>query len=179
MKPPHRLVKILVASVFFLLIAGFVAYRSGAFENILHENVVLETKAGEYPGMTASNSLIAEPDTAKPGAKDSPPARRTLMSSSKSLIVADEPTWLDSLLPQRRIKSISGTIMSSSKSAMVVPAYKYRLSDSLVKQLHFDLPDSVRTIPYKDPTRVVLPSSKSGPMIRPRTNPDTLRKLKP
>lgn len=165
MKLPDLLVKIVVVLCFSLLIAGFVAYRSGVFD---------AAGMAEPGGIIAeNNSLPVYPDTTRPPVADSAVRKARMMSSSKSMILTDEILWLDTLPSTKRKRRATKTIMPSSKSALV-PDYNYILTDSGLKKGNRNaidagfLVDSARS---RKPENLpaTLPGSKSGPMIRPRS----------
>lgn len=166
MKSPNRFVKILVVLIFIGLITGFVAYRSGAFESPGGKKAALEVKAGEYPGRPAANLLTANPDTSKPIAKDSSAARKRLFSSSKSTILADELIWQDGMPAKKLIQPDTGTIIPDSSLKRIQDQGRKGNSpaDSAIR---------------KPKETAIFYGTKSGPVIRPETKPDTMQKQKP
>ncbi len=78
MESPRPVLKIIVLSIFILLLSGFVAYRSGAFDNYLY---------AAAPGVegTFHISGVNLADTSKRPDTTIPP--RTMISSSKSMIL--------------------------------------------------------------------------------------------
>lgn len=137
MKPNSPFTKVIVVTVFILLISGFVAYSSGAFDKML-------------AGKQSNNKTIAantingyEYDTLpKP---DSTTTLPRIMSSSKSMVMTDVE-------------------------------YEYIVKDGKLKRkLKKKNKNKAATDTVKPPP-VMMPSSKSGPMITPgKTTPDTAK----
>lgn len=165
MKPANPFVKILVASVFFLLMAGFVAYRSGAFEDTIRGKTIPAAKDEGSTGMIASNTLTPYADTSKPFINPFLPTK-TFMSSSKSLIIADESFWLDSLPFQKRVRSATSRLTPGSQP---MPDYTY--TDSGVIKVRIFSPntlaDSIAGRETEGTSPDILPGSKSAPLILP------------
>ena len=81
MRSPHFFLKAATVSSFLLLISGFVAYRSGYFDRYLYS-----TNGGNsLSNMQQSDYAVA--DTGKKPVDSM--QNRTLMSSSKSIVIAD------------------------------------------------------------------------------------------
>lgn len=74
------LLKVIVPVVSLLLLSGFVAYRSGAFDKFIGSTVNGSTNDLSYASDTSSKPKV---DTTKP---------RKIMSSSKSIILIDDKT---------------------------------------------------------------------------------------
>lgn len=178
MKPPNRILKFLVVLVFTSLIAGFIAYRSGFFDTFISgmgspaqtgENSVANTTSLPAADTFPSRKTILSNDRSRTdsvGKLISLKAPKTILSSSKSMILADESLWLDSSLlkPLPRLSDYILTDSGPVKKTRVFP--KNSLSDSITNRK------------YEEPLDI-LPGSKSGPLIRPRKKTDTLRKLQP
>lgn len=185
------LVKMIVLSGFLLLLSGFVAFRSGAFDKYLQKK----------------NSGISYTDTSKKPAPDTAKTPRTIMSSSKSIIMTDytvkpDISQLDSIEKKRLIdeliKKRAETIskqeiywMTSSKSGPVLRPADIKLPDtlngsrilingeshllsltqidSILRQLNKDTTNLVTDTIVKPPVRIY--STKSGSVFRPADLP--------
>jgi hypothetical protein len=108
MKPAHPFLKIVTLSVFVVLISGFVAYRAGAFNEIIH---------GERIAVNIYDAVVDSPGT------DSVKPAPVMMSSSKSVYVPDDhpaSTDADKKNNQNRTRPANKpVIMPSSKSGPV------------------------------------------------------------
>ncbi len=91
MRPSPLFIKIAVLSLFTLLLTGFVAYRSGAFDKLLAGK-----KTSMIPVMESNTAIayqldtIPKVDTLQPH----PPPPPTIMSSSKSLVITDNYEYI-------------------------------------------------------------------------------------
>lgn len=122
MKSPQLLTKTVVLSVFIFLLSGFVAYRSGAFAKLL------AGKQTNIPRTIESNTAFTYQVDTIPKA-DSPRPVRTIMSSSKSIVMPDnyEYTYKDRELKKKLKKKKMDTavqkrpiMFSGSKSGPVI-----------------------------------------------------------
>lgn len=122
MKSPQLFTKTAVLSLFIFLLTGFVAYRSGAFDKLL------AGKQANIPPAIESNTAITYQVDTIPKV-DSPRPVRTIMSSSKSIVVPDnyEYTYKDSELKKKLKKKKMDTavqkkpiMFSGSKSGPVI-----------------------------------------------------------
>jgi hypothetical protein len=168
MQSPTLFVKIIVVSVFILLVAGFVAYRSGTFDAF--------TPAKEKLARAAENTATQNlPDTSRLSRIDSPPPRKTILPGSKSIIMSD--SWFDSAIRKTRLNAGTLKIPPNTEPGSTLPAYI--ITDSgLTKTRPFakgSLGDSITTRKYRE-SSTILPGSKSGPLIRPGWKLDTIRK---
>ena len=112
------LLKVIVPVVSLLLLSGFVAYRSGAFDRNMGSTVNSSTNGLSYASDTSGKPKV---DTTK--------ARR-IMSSSKSMILIDEktkPDLFDSILNTSKNDTIKApadstkpTIFYGSKSGRII-----------------------------------------------------------
>jgi hypothetical protein len=81
MRSPHFFLKAATVSSFLLLLSGFVAYRSGYFDRYLYS-----TNGGNsLSNMQQSDYAVADTGTKPVDSMQN----RTLMSSSKSIVIAD------------------------------------------------------------------------------------------
>lgn len=138
MKPNSSFTKVIVVTVFILLISSFVAYRSGAFDKILagqqrnnNQAIAANTITGfEYDTLPKTDSIVTLP---------------RIMSSSKSMVMTDVE-------------------------------YEYILKDGKLKRKLKKKNKNKQEADTVKPPPVMMPSSKSGPMITPRkTTPDTAK----
>lgn len=145
MKPHKPIVKILTIASFFVLITGFVAYRSGAFTGAEHVNPIEKERSlvDSPPPNMRVDSFVPIMSGTKSGKVIEPKKNNTdnsnslkstgIMSSSKSGIIVDDELTKDlngkndsatvakqdSLLKEALLKEL---IMGSSKSgAIFVP----------------------------------------------------------
>lgn len=160
MQVNNQFTKIAVLLFFILFISGFVAYRSGAFDKI-------------FPGREKTNSPVSIPenvkDTIKPGVDTTGP-KRTIMSSSKSMILIDEKTPKNDSLPKKAAKDSllfdnQSTLPSSKSGRIMLPGdlKSKNVSDSNKKTKK----DSISK------PSTLMNSSKSGILIYPK---DTTKK---
>lgn len=193
MRSQKMLVKIVVLSGFVLLLSGFVAFRSGAFDKYLQK---------KYSGLSYTDtSKKPAPDTIKPP--------KTIMSSSKSIIMTDytikpDISQLDSVEKKRLIDELIKKRaeakakqelywMTSSKSGPVVRPSDLKTPDtfntsrilingethllsltqidSMLQQLNNDTVKSVPDTIVKPPVRIY--STKSAPVFRPADLPSS------
>lgn len=193
MKPTNRWFKILVLSGFILLMSGFVAYRSGAFDNYLYAASPSGERYIAISDIDLTNSFVKQ---------DTVPPKKRMMSGSKAMILIPPPIVTkdnreiitdtaefvrvyrsfmrikndDSILQRRRMMA------SSSKSAAVFTPLENRPNEYIfinnqVRQATIPLIDSliiemrrlypaVANLDSVKPTRPVMPSSKSGSIFR-------------
>lgn len=138
MKPNSPFTKVIVVTVFILLISGFVAYRSGAYDKMM-------------AGQQNNNQAIAA---------------NTISDYEYDTLPKPDTT---TTLPR---------IMSSSKSMVMTDVeYEYIVKDGKLKRkLKKKNKNKAATDTIKPPPPVMMPSSKSGPMITPRkTTLDTAK----
>lgn len=160
MKPPKLLAKIAVLSFFVLFLAGFVAYRSGAFDKWFSKE-----SSATQPAET--NALMAAQDNTL-ATVDSPPTTKTIMSGSKSMPLPEKKTVYDRSdstvsIPKEVIDKM--IMMSGSKSGYLIPAERDTLAVS--KERVDKIAESNKPSPSKPRTdsqakKVVMPGSKSG-----------------
>ncbi len=97
------LLKVFMPVVFLLLLSGFVAFRSGAFDRYL-----------DSTGKNAASSLSYVSDTSgKPPVDTTKP--RTIMSSSKSMILIDDKSKTKPVLAD-------STPKTAKKDTLIAPA---------------------------------------------------------
>lgn len=136
MKPPNRFIKVLVASVFFLLIAAFVAYHSGVFnasnsrsraqaDKILAAHTGYPSAADTFP---SSKTVLARIDSAKKLRLLKAP--KTILSSSKSRILAEDIWWRESIQPPS-YDQLPDYIVTDSGPQKIRMALKSNFMDSL------------------------------------------------
>ena len=87
MRPSPLFTKSAVLSVFILLLTGFVAYRSGAFDKLL-----IGKKTNNLPDIEINTVMAYQLDTIPK--VDTPPRLPTIMSSSKSLVMTDNYEYI-------------------------------------------------------------------------------------
>jgi hypothetical protein len=103
MKPVHPILKIVTLFIFITLISGFVAYRAGALNGIVHGDRTSVDSPGtdsvkSAPTMMSSSksTIMIEPDTNKnkPKPRSSTRPKPVIMPSSKSgpVFVPDQDT---------------------------------------------------------------------------------------
>ncbi|HTF05112.1 MAG TPA: hypothetical protein VK826_13885, partial [Bacteroidia bacterium] len=95
MKPVHPILKIATVTVFVTLMSGFVAYRAGAFEQLMYGDATTSNSGEEY-GFSDS-----------PG-KDSV-APEMMAPSSKAMILIDEPRPVKKDTTKKNTQSDSGS----------------------------------------------------------------------
>lgn len=88
MNTPSLFSKVAVLSGFILLLSGFVAYRSGAFDQIMTGN-----KHSSLPPIGANSVNSSYPSDTIPKA-DSVPQVRTIMPSSKSIVMPENYDYI-------------------------------------------------------------------------------------
>lgn len=176
MHSPSPLVKAAALSGFVLLMTGFVAYRSGYLDKYLFS-----------PNGGNSLSTMEQPGTFPADTSKKPGDSITIspmMSSSKSIIIADQTTTTprirpdlgkprvyiaDSVLKKYQVdKDIEKVLMTSSKSGMVIPPHhpgrtRYPVSINGVEKL--------LTVPQIDSLFLLQPVMDSV-----RITPDTVTK---
>jgi hypothetical protein len=194
----HILAKSIVLAGFIVLMSGFVAYRSGAFDKYLHKKNPGDETAFYIAGMNLADTS-KKPDTLVP--------RRQMMSGSKAMILTEPAvpskpqtaallsdtaeflrlyTDLQKILKEDSIRQQKKVMQYSSKSAVVIEPWektptlvpplrihgRYRVLtlhqvDSLLNEMKrvypaLAVPDTVKK------KRSVMPSTKSGAIIRPK-----------
>ncbi len=162
MRLPKPIVKIAVLSGFVILLTGFVAYRSGAFDSYLQK---------EEPAIYPYEKLLAFniSDTNKKPTIDTLIQPRTLMSSSKSLILVEEKkiarVYIDTStstkynpnLPKethRMWSSKSGAVIRTS-DLEVPPKLKLEPAGIDNKPFTHKQIDSIFRVPRADSLRIV------------------------
>ncbi len=125
MKPSPLFTKITTLSAFILLLTGFVAYRSGAFDKLLTGK-----KTSSRPVMESNIAIAYQLDTIPK--IDSVPSLPRIMSSSKSMVMTDNYEYIikDGKLKKKLKKKKKGNtdtvvakpviIFSGSKSGPVI-----------------------------------------------------------
>lgn len=114
MKKPHWLVRLAALTFSIVLVAGFVAYRAGAWD------WVVRMRTGEARIMSGSKTAIhvidpsVLPNATMPGSKSDVALPPHIMSGSKSLIVTPARTNSTQSSPPQT------TILPGSKSAPIV-----------------------------------------------------------
>ncbi|TND09294.1 MAG: hypothetical protein FD123_1381 [Bacteroidetes bacterium] len=148
MSQSRPVLKIAVVSVFVVLMSGFVAYRSGAFDHYLDNTAI---------------ALPGEAGKTDSPAVDSPKQADMIMPSSKSGKVI-EPRPVQNAAPQKdtATKKQANTNKNQDVAPLVIPSSK---SGPVF------VPKSETPVVI-DP--IVIPSSKSGPVFVPKT--DTSKK---
>jgi hypothetical protein len=159
MRVNNQLTRIIVLSFFILCISAFVAYRSGAFDRVFGAR-----QTNPEPAFSSFGK-----DTVKPPKTDTTEWKKTIMSSSKSIIVIEDKNMVtDSFGKKPKDSSFINNKRSlpSSKSGRIIsPADLKPVNSS----------DSNKKI-RKDTvqrTRTIMPGSKSGILVFPK---DTVRK---
>lgn len=155
MKARPLSLKIIVLSFFILLIAGFVAYRSGAFQAIFVDTTAPSANA------LASNSMLRDVVVDSPPAARQVPAlkewkRRTMISSSKSLILTDDS------LTESLFKSANGRRLFYLDTTPVAKEYRIRPVQARLDSGTISKDDSTRE------RYMMMSGSKSAPVIKPR-----------
>jgi hypothetical protein len=137
------LIRSLVLTLFVLLLASFVVYRSGAFDKFFNN------ANASSVGQSALDTIPAK-DTGK---------QKQIMSGSKSLMPSQDYEYIISDgKPKKKKKQKNVTIDSTFKTPTIMSSSK---SGPVI-------------VPKSDTQRVMMPSSKSGPVFTPRK--DTAKK---